>query len=152
MEELGKEFVESAGEMEPEEMADNLIPVLNHLLPDADSQRRWLQQMLTRLGIVGGLEATNIPANATQEAAAAAVTAQIPARPKRAPVLISPPRTKRLKVDELVEWGAYCMYCSKEDPTVPVCESTASTSRCRCRNKLKQALEYCGNKASSGDS
>jgi hypothetical protein len=34
MEELGKEFVESAGELVPEEMADNLIPVLNHLLPN----------------------------------------------------------------------------------------------------------------------
>jgi hypothetical protein len=145
MEGLGKEFVESAGELAPEEMADNLMPVLTHLLPDADSQRRWLQQMLTRLGMVGGLEAANVTGNATQQAAT--VAAQIPARPKRAPVLVSPPRTKRLKVDELVEWDEYCMYCSKEDPTVPVCQSTASTNRCRCRNKLKQALEYCGNKA-----
>jgi hypothetical protein len=37
MEELGKEFEESAGELAPEEMADNLMPVLTHLLPDAES-------------------------------------------------------------------------------------------------------------------
>jgi hypothetical protein len=118
MEELGKEFVES-GELVPEEMADNLMPVLTHLLPDADSHRRWLQQMLTRLGVVGGLEIGTPAANGTQEAGV--VGAQIPARPKRAPLLVSPPRTKRLKVDELVEWDEYCMYCSKEDPTVAVC-------------------------------
>jgi hypothetical protein len=116
MEELGKEFVESASEMVPEEMADNLMPVLTHLLPDADSQRRWLQQMVTRLGMVGGLETVNQEENAAQEAAA--IPAQIPARPKKAPVLVSPPRTKRLNVEDLVEWGdEYCMYCSKEDPT-----------------------------------
>jgi hypothetical protein len=144
MEDLGKEFVESGGEMEPEEMADNLMPVLTHLLPDAKSQKKWLQQMINRLGMVGGLETANLPANSTQEAAT--VPAQGTARPKRASVLVSPPRTKRLKVDELVEWDEYCMYCSKEDPTVPVCQSTASTNRCRCRNKLKEALQYCGNK------
>jgi hypothetical protein len=107
MEELRKEFVESAGEMEPEEMADNLIPVLNHLLPDKESQTRWCQQMLTRLGMV---DLAMVPAfqengpaaaaaaaaaavrNASQEAAA--VSAQNAARPKRAPVIVSPPRTK----------------------------------------------------------
>jgi hypothetical protein len=116
MEDLGKEFVESAGELVPEEMADNLMPVLTHLLPDAESRQRWLQQMVTRLGMVGGFEGGNLPVNASQEALS--IAAPIPARPKRAPVLVSPPRTKRLKVDELVEWDEYCMYCSKEDPTV----------------------------------
>jgi hypothetical protein len=41
MENLGKEFVREAGEMAPETMADNLMPVLTHLLPGQEEQKRW---------------------------------------------------------------------------------------------------------------
>ena len=44
---IGKESV--GGNLEPEEMADNLFPVLTHLMPNRDEQERWLNQMLKKL-------------------------------------------------------------------------------------------------------
>jgi hypothetical protein len=51
MENLGKEFVQEAGVMAPETMADNLVPVLTHLLPEQEEQKRWCEQMIRRLGL-----------------------------------------------------------------------------------------------------
>jgi hypothetical protein len=149
MENLGKEFVREAGEMAPETMADNLMPVLAHLLPEQEQQKRWCQQMIRRLGLedaaietpqLGAIAATT-PARPVPQAAVTPVT-----EPRRAPTLVTPKH--KIDPNEVMDWDGNAMYCHPTNPEIALCQSTASTQRCRLRNRLKAAIKTAGTKPS----
>jgi hypothetical protein len=156
MENIGKEFVREAGEMAPETMADNLMPVLTHLLPEQEQQKRWCQQMILRLGLESlTMETPNLArAGAAAPTAAAAttpprITLQAPSvtpatEPRRAPTLVKP--RQEILPEELENLDPFAMYCHPTNPEIAQPQSTASTQRCRLRNRLKGVMESAGTK------
>jgi hypothetical protein len=72
--------------------------------------------MLKRIGMVDLAMVPGFLENAPPPEAST-VAGKTPARaPERAPATVTPPRTKRLKADELVEWDEYCMFSARRIP------------------------------------